>query len=213
MSNRAPRRALVVIDVQMEYFEGGGLPIEHPPVAQTLPNIGRAMDAARAAGVPVVVVQHDAPAGAPLFQPGSERWQLHPEVARRPHDHFITKHFPSAFTGTGFADWLAERGIDTLTVVGYMTHNCDAGTVFEAMHRGLKVEFLADASGALPYANAAGRASAEEVHRVFSVVFHSNFAAVGSTQAWMDALSQGQRLPVDNVLASNQRARSAAALA
>ena len=39
----APRRALVVIDVQNEYFEGGGLPIEHPPVAQSLPNITRAM--------------------------------------------------------------------------------------------------------------------------------------------------------------------------
>jgi nicotinamidase-related amidase len=203
----APRRALVVIDVQNEYFAGGGLPIEHPPVQQTLPNIARAMDAAREAGVPVVVVQHDAPAGAPVFQPGTPRWELHPEVAKRPRDHFVSKRFPSVFTGTGFADWLAANGIDTLTVVGYMTHNCDASTVFEAMHLGLKVEFLADASGALPYANDAGRASAEEIHRVFSVVFHSNFAAVGSTTDWIAALHEGRRLPIDNVPASNRRAR------
>jgi hypothetical protein len=85
--------------------------------------------------------------------------------------------------------------------------------VFEAMHRGLKVEFLADASGSLPYANAAGRASAEEIHRVFSVVFHSNFAAVGSTEAWIAALRDGRRLPIDNVLASNQRGREKSALA
>jgi nicotinamidase-related amidase len=44
------RRALVVIDVQNEYFAGGGLPIEHPPIDETLPNVTRAMDAARAAG-------------------------------------------------------------------------------------------------------------------------------------------------------------------
>ena len=62
----SPRRALVVIDVQNEYFEGGGLPIEYPPISDTLSNITRAMDAARAAGVPVVVVQHHAPAGAPV---------------------------------------------------------------------------------------------------------------------------------------------------
>ena len=69
MSNTtAPRRALVVIDVQNEYFEGGGLPIEYPPILDTLPNVTKAMDAARAAGVPVVVVRHHAPKGAPVFQ-------------------------------------------------------------------------------------------------------------------------------------------------
>ena len=207
MSQTAPRRALVVIDVQNEYFEGGGLPIEFPPVEQSLPNITRAMDAARAAGTPVVVVRHHAPAGAPVFQADAHNGQLHPEVAKRPHDHLVTKAFPSVFTGTDFGDWIAANRIDTLSVVGYMTHNCDASTVFEAMHRGLKVEFLSDASGALPYANAAGRASAEEIHRVFSVVFHSNFAAVATTEAWIAALQAGEAIEKDNVVMSNRRAR------
>lgn len=204
----APRRALVVIDVQNEYFEGGGLPIEYPPVEQSLPNIARAMDAAHAAGTPVVVVRHHAPKGAPVFQADTHNGQLHPEIARRPHDHLVTKAFPSVFTGTDFADWLARHEIDTLSVAGYMTHNCDASTVFEAMHRGLNVEFLSDASGALPYANAAGRVSAEEIHRVFSVVFHSNFAAVATTEAWIAALQGGQVIEKDNVLMSNRRARA-----
>lgn len=205
------RRALVVIDVQNEYFTGGGLPIEYPPIEQTLPNVTRAMDAARAAGIPVVVVQHHAPKGAPLFQADSHNGQLHPEIARRPHDHLVTKSLPSVFIGTDFGDWVARQGVDTLTVVGYMTHNCDASTIFEAMHRGLNVEFLSDASGALPYANAAGQASAEEIHRVFSVVFHSNFAAVAKTAAWIDAIRTGQPLAKDNVLMSNRRARDQAA--
>ncbi len=207
MTPSAPRRALVVIDVQNEYFEGGGLPIEYPPVAQTLPNVLRAMDAAHEAGVPVVVVRHHAPPGAPVFQADAPGGQLHPEVARRAHDHLVTKRLPSVFAGTDFGAWLEGRGIDTLSVAGYMTHNCDASTVFEAMHRGLNVEFLADASGALPYANAAGAATAEEIHRVFGVVFHSNFAAVATTADWLDAVARGQALPKDNVLASNRRAR------
>jgi nicotinamidase-related amidase len=207
MSNPTPRRALVVIDVQNEYFEGGGLPIEYPPVEQSLPNIGKAMDAALAAGTPVVVVRHHAPKGAPVFQPDSHNGELHPEIAKRPRDHLITKAFPSVFTGTDFAEWLAHHEIDTLAVTGYMTHNCDASTVFEAMHRGLNVEFLSDATGALPYSNAAGQVSAEEIHRVFSVVFHSNFAAVTSTDAWIAALQTGQAIEKDNVLMSNRRAR------
>jgi nicotinamidase-related amidase len=205
-----PRRALVVIDVQNEYFAGGGLPIEYPPMAQTLPNIGRAMDAARAARIPVVVVQNSAPAGAPLFIKGSPAWQLNEVVASRAHDHYIEKAWPSVYTGTDFADWLARHEIDTLTVVGYMTHNCDASTIFEATHRGLNVEFLSDASGALPYANSAGSVSAEEVHRVFSVVFHTRFAAVATTAQWVAAVQAQRAIERDNIVASNARARATA---
>ncbi|CAG9270577.1 Amidases related to nicotinamidase [Paraburkholderia unamae] len=202
-----PRRALVVIDVQNEYVSGD-LPIEFPPVETSLANIGRAMDAARAAGVPVVVVQNFAPADSPLFARGSVGAELHPVVASREHDHYVEKSLPSAFAGNDLNAWLAQRGIDTIAVAGYMTHNCDASTVFEATHAGLAVEFLADATGAVPYANEAGSASAEEIHRAFSVVMHTRFAAVVSTDAWLAAVQAGAPLARDNIYASNQRARA-----
>lgn len=202
----APRRALIVIDVQNEYVSGD-LPIEYPPVQDSLRHIGQAMDAARAAGVPVVVVQQDAPADSPLFAHGSPGWQLHEVVAARPRDHLILKRLPSAYTGTDLQDWLAARGIDTLAVAGFMTHNCNASTIVHALHQGLRVEFLADASGAVPYENAAGRASAEEIHRVFSVVFQARFAAVQATADWIAALQGGPAMAGDNIYASNQRAR------
>ncbi len=206
-----PRRALVVIDVQNEYFPGGNLPIEYPPVDRSLPNIVRAMDAAHAAGIPIVVVQHHAPKGAPVFQADAPTGQLHPEVARRHRDHLVTKSLPSVFAGTDFADWLTANTIDTISVAGYMTHNCDASTAFEALHRGLAVEFLGDATGALPYENAAGYASAEEIHRVFSVVFQSNFAAVATTAEWLQAVQEKTPLAKDNVVLSNLRGREHAA--
>lgn len=199
------KRALIVVDVQNEYFSGGLL-IEHPPVSQTLPNIGRAMDAARAAGVPVVVVQNTAPPEAPVFVKGTPGWELNEVVGGRPRDHYIEKNFPSVFTGTDLKDWIAANGIDTLSVVGYMTHNCDASTIFEAAHLQLNVEFLDDASGSLSYENSAGRASAEEIHRVFSVVFQSRFAAVLSTDQWIDAIQNDAVPYLDNPYSSNQRA-------
>lgn len=202
-----PRRALIVIDVQNEYFTGS-MPIEYPPVETSLPNILRAMDAARGAGVPVVVVQHDAPEGSPIFARGSHGWQLHAAVAERARDHLVNKVMASSFTGTDLAEWLAARGIDTLAVAGYMTHNCDAATIYEASHMGLRVEFLADASGSLPYRNDAGTASAEEIHRVFTTVFHSSFAAVAGTEDWIAAMREGRVLERDNVYMSNQRARA-----
>ncbi|HEX7908418.1 MAG TPA: cysteine hydrolase family protein [Paraburkholderia sp.] len=207
-----PRRALIVIDVQNEYVSGD-LPIEYPEVQSSLANIGRAMDAARAAGVPVVVVQNFAPAGSPLFARGSTGAELHPVVSSRTHDHYVEKSLPSAFTGTDLADWLAARQIDTLTVTGYMTHNCDASTINHAVHSGLTVEFLHDATGSVPYENSAGFASAEDIHRVFSVVLQSRFAAVASTTAWMDAVASGVPLERGNIYASNQKARAARATA
>ena len=165
------------------------------------------MKAARESGVPVVVVQHDTPAGAPVFAPGSDGWQLHPEVAALGADLHINKTKPSSFTGTGLAQWLADRQIDTVAIAGYMTQNCNASTIYEAAHMGLAVEYLSDATGALPYENAAGRVSAEEIHRVFSVVFHSNFAAVTTTREWADAVSAGRAIAKDNVYLSNLRAR------
>lgn len=200
-----PKRALIVIDVQNEYVSGK-LRIEYPDVSLSLANIARAMDAARSAAIPVVVVQHVTPPGAPIFARGSHGAELHSIVAERHADHCIEKSMASALTGTGLGAWLKERAIDTLTVVGYMTHNCDDSTVRQAHHEGWKVELLHDASGALPYVNAVGAATAEEIHRVFTVVMHTGFAAVGSTDEWLQAVAAGKALQSDNVFVSNQRA-------
>ena len=139
------------------------------------------MDAAVAAGVKVVVVKQMAPENSPIFAKGSHGGDLHPEIARRPRDHYVEKTPPSAFTGTDLEDWLRANHIDTIAVVGYMTHNCDLSTIIHAVHMGFAVEFLSDASGSVPYANSAGYASAEDIHRVVSVVLQSRFAAVLKT--------------------------------
>ena len=206
MSNTtAPRRALLVIDVQNEYFTGD-MPIEYPSVDISLPNIVTAMAAAHAAGVPVIVVQHDAPENSPIFARGSDGWQLHPQVAAFAADHRINKSMGSAFAGTDLRAWLENHNIDTLTVTGYMTHNCDAATIYHAAHDGLQVEFLQDASGTLPYANAGGTASAEEIHRVYCTVMHTGFAAVAAINDWLAAIASGSTLTADNVYASHLRA-------
>lgn len=209
------RRALVVIDVQNEYFTGG-LPIEHPDRHQSLERIVEAMQAARSAGIPVVVVQNTAPAGSPLFARDSHGWQLHPRVAAQPRDLLVEKTQPDVFAGTPLAAWLRERDIGTLAIAGYMTHNCDASSAMVALHLGFAVEFLADAAGSVPYRNAAGHASAEEIHRVFSVVLHSRFGWTGPTADWIAAIREGRALQRGNIRDSHQAAlaarREAAAL-
>jgi nicotinamidase-related amidase len=200
------KRALIVIDVQNDYV-GGNLPIEYPPVELSLANIGRAMDGARGAGIPVVVVQNILPESAPFMARGTHGAQLHPTVASRGHDHFIEKGMPGAFTGTDLEEWLRGQGVDTVTIAGYMTHNCDLATALQAMHLGFGVEFLSDATGSLPYANRAGSATGEEIHRVMTVVLQARFAAVLTTKEWLDVLAGGAPPERDTIFASNRRAR------
>ena len=200
------RRALIVIDVQNDYATGA-LQIEYPTLEHSLPNIGRTIDAAHRLGIPVVVVQTSTPAGSPGFAAGTEGWKLHEVVATRHWDHLIDKQYPSAFTSTDLADWLSERGIGIVTIVGYMTHNCDDSTIRHAVHLGLECEFISDASGAVSYANRAGTASAAEIHRVFCVVMQSRFAAVMTTDEWIAAVEAGARPERDTIFASAGRAR------
>ncbi|MES2038920.1 MAG: cysteine hydrolase family protein [Pseudomonadota bacterium] len=204
------KRALIVIDVQNEYFTGN-MQISYPDPQVSLQNIGRAMDVAKAAGIPVLVVQHSASETSPIFARGSKTWEIHEVVASRHADHRIEKNMASVFTGTDVAAWLKKNEINTLSVVGYMTHNCNASSILEAAHLGYQVEMLSDATGSLPYENAAGYATAEEIHRAFSVVFHSNFAAVVSTDSWVAAVKAGELLSPDNVYSSHMAGRQRAA--
>ncbi|MBB5801375.1 nicotinamidase-related amidase [Saccharothrix ecbatanensis] len=191
-----PRRALVVIDVQQEYF-GGPLEIQYPPHADSLPRIARAIDAATDAGIPVVAVQHSAGDGAPVFNPTQQGFQLHPEVASRRTDEWksIVKQYGTVFAGTDLLAWLREREIDTVTLVGYMTNNCVLASAAEAETHGLAAEVLSDATGAISIANEAGFVDAKTVHTALMALFNSNFAAVTDTETWSDAAAAGRSLP------------------
>lgn len=201
-------RALIVVDVQNEY-ETGGLPIAHPPFREALGNVVAAIETARAAGIAVVLVRQNAPEGAPIFATGGAGWQLHPSVAAlaRPEDHVVDKLLPSAFAGTDLDGWLRDHGVETLTVVGFMTQNCVESTVRDAVHRGWPVEVLSDATGTVALANSAGSLSARQLHESVLVVLQSRFAAVTTTAGWIEAVRRGTELERSSLLASARAAR------
>ncbi|QCQ93374.1 isochorismatase family protein [Rhodococcus sp. SGAir0479] len=209
-----PHRALVVVDVQQEYFEGP-LEIQFPPRAESLANIVNAVDTATARGIPVLVVQHQMPQGAPVFVEGTVGWSLHPEIERciDPATKRVHKQYGSVFAGTDVARWLHRHDVDTITIVGYMTNNCDLATAVEAEGLGFATEILSDATGAIDLANEAGTISAESLHTALMVLLQSNFAAVSTTAQWIEALTAGSTLPKSNLVQSAIDGRSTATLA
>ncbi|HWT83653.1 MAG TPA: cysteine hydrolase family protein [Candidatus Methylomirabilis sp.] len=186
------KRALLVIDVQNEYFTGM-LPITHP--VGHLGKILEVMDAS-AGRVPTVVIQHQTlQEDKPFFQKGKPGWELHPEVAGRPRDLRIEKTLPGSFTGTGLESWLREQGIDTVTIAGYMTHMCCDTTARQAVHRGFAVEFLSDATGTLPLANSAGSVTAEELHRSILCAQQMMLSEVLPSSAWIERIRASTTSP------------------
>ncbi len=179
-------RALLVIDVQREYFDGG-LPISYP--AGHLERILAVMDAAADANVPTAVVRHhQADPQSPIFRKDSEMWQLHPDVESRHRDILIDKQLPGTFTGTGLQEWLKKIKADTVSIGGYMTHMCCDTTARQAMHLGYKVEFLRDATGTLTVENEAGKATAEQLQQSTLVAQQMFISEVISNEDWFTRL-------------------------
>jgi len=205
-----PRRALVVIDVQNDYFDGP-LEIQYPPREDSLARIVAAMDVAAEHQLPVVVVRHELPAGAPVFAAGSTGQALHPDVEKRTTDATkqVAKSNASVFSGTDVASWLSAHEVDRITLVGYMTNNCVIGTAAAAEDLGIAVEVLSDATGAVDIVNEAGSASAQQVHETLMALLNSNFAAVATTAAWTSAVEQGQVLPGSDLGTSAVQGRAA----
>ncbi|EMI46636.1 cysteine hydrolase family protein [Rhodopirellula sp. SWK7] len=179
-------RALLVIDVQREYFDGA-LPITYP--VGHLERILEVMDQASKANVPTAVIRHHQPdPESPMFRLNSDMWQLHTEVEERPRDVLIDKQLPGSFTGTDLDKWLKSVDADTVSISGYMTQMCCDTTARQAFHRGYKVEFLNDATGTLDVENEAGSAKAEELQNSILVAQQMFISEVINTDEWLTRL-------------------------
>lgn len=120
------RPALIVIDLQNDYFPGGAFPLDGTDAA--LAGVRTAIERARSRGIPVVHVQHlaDPARGiSPFFNVGTPGAEIHPDVlAAAPEAPVIVKHFADSFEGTTLHETLQREGVDELVLCGMMTQNC-----------------------------------------------------------------------------------------
>jgi nicotinamidase-related amidase len=180
------QRALLVIDVQNEYFTGQ-LPVSHP--SGSFENILAAMDASHRVGIPTAVIRHGSGTpDSPVFRRGSHEWELHADIAARQHDILIDKEWPDSFHGTGLRGWLTDVNADTVVIAGYMTQMCCQTTASRAWHLGYRVEFIADATGTLDRKGIAGPVTADELYRSVIATL-TRYADVVNTADWLTRIA------------------------
>jgi nicotinamidase-related amidase len=174
-------RALLIIDIQLDYFPGGRNPLAEPDAAAAA--AARLLAAWRERGAPVVHVQHiwDAP-DAEYFQPGTPGIEIHPSVAPRADETLVTKSEPNAFLGTrldAHLRGLAAEPVE-LVVAGMMSSMCVDATVRAAADLGFEVTVAHDACAAPDLEFGGLTVPAAQVHAAFMAALGDGCAAVAS---------------------------------
>lgn len=139
--------ALILIDIQNDYFTGGLWPVEEmDKVAQSAAAI---LAQAREATDHVIHIRHEALSDtAPFFRPGTAGAELHPSVAPRSDETVFLKHRPNSFHETDLHNNLQDLGVTDLTIIGAMSQMCIDATVRAARDFGYNVTVIANACGA-----------------------------------------------------------------
>lgn len=140
------QRALLLIDIQMDYFPGGRMEVagavEASRAARTL------LDHFREKQLPAFHVQHIAARpGAAFLLPGTDGIAFHESVKPLPGETVVVKHFPNSFRETGLEEKLAAHGVKELVVCGMMSHMCVDSTVRSAYDRGFACTVAQDIVG------------------------------------------------------------------
>ncbi|ROS73142.1 nicotinamidase-related amidase [Curtobacterium sp. PhB130] len=170
-------RALVLVDIQLDYFPGGAFPLVEPEAAAAAAR--EVLDAFRASGELVVHVFHTATeADAGFFVPGTPGVGFHPLVAPADGEPVLEKHEPNSFVGTGLQSLLADAGVTELVVVGMMSSMCVDSTVRAASELGFTVTVVSDACAAPDLTLGDTTVPGNLVHASFMAALDGSFATV-----------------------------------
>lgn len=176
-----PDRALVIIDMQNDYFPDGRWPLEGIDAAAA--QAARLLAAFRAAGEPVVHVRHETQPGSPLLEKGTAGAEIHASLAPRGGEGIVVKNFPNSFRGTGLDEILHALAVKEIVMVGAMSHMCIDASVRAAADLGWKVTVAHDACATRSFAFEGREVAAADVHAVIMAALAVAYAKVVPTDA------------------------------
>jgi nicotinamidase-related amidase len=169
--------ALLIIDIQNDYFPGGAMELEGADAAGA--NAGKLLQKFRNDGLPILHVRHlSVRPGSSFFLPGTKGADIHQSVTPVPGEVVVEKNFPNSFRNTKLEENLKSQGIKNLVVAGMMTHMCVDATVRQAADLGYKVTLLGDACATRAQTYAGEKVPAKQVHAAFLAALNGFYAKV-----------------------------------
>ena len=137
------KKALLLIDIQNDYFENGTMRLlGSEAAAQKTKGV---LQTFREQQLPIIHIQHSALSPeATFFKPNTPGAEIYKEVTPLPTEMVIIKHYPNSFRETTLLKYLQENNITELVICGMMTHLCVDATVRAAKDFGFHCEVLSD---------------------------------------------------------------------
>jgi len=169
--------ALVLIDIQNDYFPGGTMELVGPDAAAQAAAL--LLDTFRQKALPVVHIQHIAKRpGATFFLPGTRGAEIHASVQPRGGERLVVKHFPNGFRETTLLEDLRAVGASKLVFAGMMTHMCVDTTVRAASDLGLTCSLAQDGCATRNLAFEGETVEASKVQLAYLAGLNGSFASV-----------------------------------
>lgn len=178
------KEALLLIDLQKDYFPGGKM--ELFGMEEAVKKAGELLKAFRTAGKPVFFIKHlSTRPDATFFIPGTQGTDIHSSVSPLSEETIIEKHFPNSFLQTELINVLQESNITDLVICGAMSHMCIDTTVRAAKELGFKCILIADACATRNLKFGSDILPAQTVHSVFMAALDGMFATVMTADRYL----------------------------
>jgi nicotinamidase-related amidase len=181
------KSALILIDIQNDYFPGGAL--ELAGMTQAAAQARAVLTMCRQARRPIFHVQHLALGpGAAFFRPNTPGVEINESVRPLPGEALVRKHYPNAFRDTGLLEALTNAGVEEVIVAGAMSHMCVDATTRAAFDYSLTCTVIHDACATRDLVFQGQTIPAAQVHGAFMAALGMRYARVISLEDFLSAL-------------------------
>lgn len=171
------KQALLIIDIQNDYFKNGAMELVGSEEASLIAR--KLLDKFREENLPIIHIQHiSTRAGATFFLPNTFGAEIHENVRPKENEKIIIKNFPNSFRDTDLLEYLKSENISDLVVCGMMTHLCVDTTVRAAKDLGFDITLIADAVATKDLEIFGKRVYASEVNLSFLAALNYFFSNV-----------------------------------
>ncbi len=179
------KTALVIIDIQNDYFDGGTMALVGSEKASS--NAKLVMEQFRNDNLPVIHIQHIATRPtASFFLPNTKGVEIHDNVKPLASEKVIVKHYPNSFRDTDLLEYLKAEQITDLVICGMMSHMCIDATVRAAKDHGFNIILIGDACATKDQEINGEIVKAADVQKSFLAALSYFYATVKTTSGYLD---------------------------
>lgn len=179
------KHALLVIDLQNDYFPDGLWPLHN--IEQAAQNASKILEHVRTQDDLVIHVRHEFESEqAPFFLPHSDGAKIHASVLPKSDEPVVLKHQVNSFLNTNLQELLEQNSIGKLTIIGAMTHMCIDAATRAASDLGYQVTVVEDACASKDLEHDGQKTSTIDVHNAYLAALGFAYADITTTQEFIN---------------------------